>query len=79
MSPSTTPTSKLGSAMESARKWSRRTFILRGACALAFGAGQVRQSAHSGTPLRLHDMESDLGGRIGVAAIDTGNVHQEPV
>ena len=70
---STTPTSKLGSSMDSARNWSRRTFILRGACGLAFAAGQARRSAHSDTPLRLDDMESDLGGRIGVAAIDTGN------
>src|SRR5260221_13174275 len=70
---STTPTSKLGSSMDSARNWSRRTFVLRGACGLAFAAGQARRSAHSDTPLRLDDMESDLGGRIGGAAIDTGN------
>jgi len=60
--------------MDSARNWSRRTFVLRGACGLAFAAAQARRSAHSDTPLRLDDMESDLGGRIEVAAIDTGNV-----
>jgi beta-lactamase class A len=59
--------------MGSALKWPRRTFILRGACGLAFAAGQARRSAHSDTRLRLDDMESDLGGRIGVAAIDTGS------
>jgi beta-lactamase class A len=73
MPPSTTSTGKLGSSMGSALKWPRRTFILRGACGLAFAAGQARRSAHSDTRLRLDDMESDLGGRIGVAAIDTGS------
>jgi beta-lactamase class A len=73
MPPSTTSTGKLGSSMGSALNWPRRTFILRGACGLAFAAGQARRSAHSDTRLRLDDMESDLGGRIGVAAIDTGS------
>jgi beta-lactamase class A len=46
---------------------------VRGACALAFAAAQVRQSARSDTRLQLDAMEAELGGRIGVAAIETGN------
>jgi beta-lactamase class A len=52
---------------------SRRSFVVRGACALAFAAAQVRQSARSDTRLQLDAMEAELGGRIGVAAIETGN------
>jgi beta-lactamase class A len=59
--------------MDSALNRSRRTFILRGACALAFAAAQVHRPAHSDTLLQLDDMEAELGGRIGVVAIDTRN------
>jgi beta-lactamase class A len=47
--------------------------MLRSACALAFAAAQTRQHAYSDVRLQLDDMEAELGGRIGVAAIDTGN------
>jgi beta-lactamase class A len=60
-------------AMDSTLHWSRRAFILRGACALAFTAAQVRQSTHSDTRPQLDDIEAELGGRIGVAVIDTRN------
>jgi beta-lactamase class A len=59
--------------MNSARNWTRRAFIVKGACAMAFASAQVRQPAHSDTRLQIDDLEGQLGGRIGVAAIDTGS------
>ena len=59
--------------MDSALNRPRREFILGGACALAFAAAQVRQSAHSDTRRQLGDIEAELGGRIGVGAVDTRN------
>ena|ERR1022692_3721251 len=47
--------------------------IQRGTCALGLASIQVRQLAHSATRLQLEDMQAQLGGRIGVAAIDTRN------
>jgi beta-lactamase class A len=61
------------SSMDSVRNQSRRAFILKGACALVLASAQVRQSAHSDTALRIDEMEAQLGGRIGVAAIDTNS------
>jgi beta-lactamase class A len=59
--------------MDSALNRPRREFILGGACALAFAAAQVRQSAHADTRRQLGDIEAELGGRIGVGAVDTRN------
>jgi beta-lactamase class A len=59
--------------MDSALNWSRRELVVRGSCALIFAAAQVRRSAHSDPRPQLEDMEAQLGGRIGVAAMDTGN------
>jgi beta-lactamase class A len=73
MSPSPASTSKSSIADGGALNWPRRTFVLRGACALAFAAAQVHRSAHSDTLKQLDVMEAELGGRIGVAAIDTRN------
>ncbi len=57
-----------------ARNSSRRAFISKGACALlVIASAQVRQLARSDTPLRIDEMEAQLGGRIGVAAIDTNS------
>jgi beta-lactamase class A len=55
-------------------KTSRREFISRGAYALGLAAAQGGRPAHSADiRLQFDDMEAELGGRIGVAAIDTGS------
>jgi len=61
------------SSMDSARNQSRRAFILKGACAVVLASTQIRQSARSDSPWRIDEMEAQLGGRIGVAAIDTNS------
>jgi beta-lactamase class A len=57
--------------MDSTLNRSRREFILGGAYALAFAAAQARQPARSDTRPQLDDIEEQLGGRLGVAAVDT--------
>jgi beta-lactamase class A len=48
---------------------SRRVFLLGSACALACATGKARADAQS----PLDALEAELGGRIGLAAIDTRN------
>jgi len=51
---------------------SRRTLLLRSGCALAFATLQAGRTAHSDARLPIADIEATLGGRVGVAAVDTG-------
>jgi len=51
---------------------SRRAFVLRGGYALAIAAAPAGRSAHSDATLPFAEIEMGLGGRIGVAAVDTG-------
>lgn len=60
-------------AWQCARSRSRRAFILKGTCALVLASAQVRRLALSDTPSQIGDMEAQLGGRIGIAAIDTNS------
>ncbi len=59
--------------MADARKYSRRAFVSRGAGALVLTAAAMRGPAHAGARTQLDDLEAELGGRIGLAALDTGN------
>jgi beta-lactamase class A len=51
---------------------SRRMFVLSGGCAVAFTAAQAGRSARADAGLSIGDIEAKVGGRIGVAAVDTG-------
>jgi beta-lactamase class A len=52
---------------------SRRSFLRQTAFALALTGAPRGLRARSGTIDELHAMEAELGGRIGLAALDTGN------
>jgi beta-lactamase class A len=47
-------------------------FVLSGGCALAFTAAQAGRSARADAGLSIGAIEEKVGGRIGVAAVDTG-------
>lgn len=51
---------------------SRRTFLLRSVGAIALAGAQVRGAVHGAPRSPLDELEVQIGGRIGVAAIDTG-------
>jgi beta-lactamase class A len=51
---------------------SRRNFFLRSACALACAAAPARLPARADAVAQIAALEAHLGGRIGLAAIDTG-------
>ena len=57
----------------SVRGWSRRTFLFRSVSAIALAGAQVRGPANCGPRTPLDELEAQLGGRIGVVAIDTGS------
>ena len=46
--------------------------MLSGACALAVATAQAGRAVRSDVSLSIADIEARLGGRIGVAALDTG-------
>ncbi|MDP9012857.1 MAG: class A beta-lactamase, partial [Pseudomonadota bacterium] len=64
----------IASLMDSPPNGSRRHFVLRSACTLVLAVAQVRQSAQSDMRFpQFDDIEAKLGGRLGVAALDTRN------
>ncbi len=50
----------------------RRGFIFGGGAVLLVGALRTRRSAYAGAKVLLAEVEAQLGGRIGVAAVDVG-------
>jgi beta-lactamase class A len=49
----------------------RRTFVVGGSVALLVGT--PRRAAHAGADAQIAEVESQLGGRLGVVAVDTAN------
>jgi beta-lactamase class A len=62
-----------GSQTQPMPAWSRRAFLSMSAGALAAGAVQSPRAAQSAAPSRLDQLELELGGRVGLAAIDTAS------